>query len=153
VHTLTANEASFLKRYFGDSLDTDAIDIGSSLGQRAWSPYGNRISLNENSFVGMCSDNEVDLSNPSAASVFAHEATHVWQRQNGGWVTSRGALLQAEYSLGLGNPYAYSSPSDFFGGNIEQQGQIVQDFVFADRTGGNTAPFSTVARWLRQQSF
>ena len=134
LRPLTTNEKQFLDQYFGGSLDTSSIDIGSSIGSRSWSPYGNRISLTSDLFSGGCSGNEVNLSDPSAASTFAHEARYVWQRQRGRWVTTEGILLQAGYSLGIRDPYAYSlSPEPdvnlqtFLDGSIEQQGQMFED--------------------------
>ena len=86
----------------------------------------------------------LNLADSSVAAALAHEATHVWQRQHGEWVTAKAAPLQAGYSLGLCNPYAYdrsqSDPAlllrDFMRGNTEQQGAMVQALVRLDGEGG-----------------
>jgi hypothetical protein len=51
---------------------------------------------------------EVNVNDAAAASTFAHEALHVWQRQNSRWVTTEGAFLQGLYSAGVFNPYDYT---------------------------------------------
>ncbi|MET0343141.1 MAG: hypothetical protein ABW252_19185, partial [Polyangiales bacterium] len=100
---------------------------------------------------------EVRLDVPSIAAVFAHEAVHVWQRQGGRRVTWEGARLQAGYTLGLFDPYAYDARATcpatllslFVLGNIEQQGRIFEDYVRADLEGRDTERFGQVADWVR----
>lgn len=150
-------EHAFLIRYFGRSLAIERIHVGSSLGRRSWSPLGARISLTRDLFQGGDARAEVRLDDPRAASIFAHEALHVWQRQHGRAVTREGARLQAGYALGLFDPYAYDgSLSDpaallaaFLLGNIEQQGRMVEDLVRGELRGENSARFSAIAGWIR----
>jgi hypothetical protein len=157
VRPLTESERAFLRHYFGASLDLERIRVGRSLGSRSWSPYGGRISLVAPLFEGRDPARPVLLESPYAAAVFAHEAMHVWQRQHGRAVTREGAVLQAGYALGLHNPYAYdhslSDPRDllsvFVLGNIEQQGKIFEDYVYAERTGRDTRRFEAVVTWVR----
>jgi hypothetical protein len=80
----------------------------------------------------------------------------VWQRQRGRAVTRVGAFLQAGYMLGMFDPYAYRVRHDprcllaeFVLGNIEQQGRIFQDYVFAVRSRRPVGSFSLVASWVR----
>jgi len=157
VRRLNARERAFLQRYFVGSLALDRIALGTSLGARSWSPYGGRISLTVDLFREPDARSDVRLDDPYAASVFAHEALHVWQRQHGRAVTRQGARLQVGYALGLFDPYAYDLTlrdprallAAFVLGNIEQQGRIVQDYVAADMRGQDTTRFSHVARWIR----
>jgi hypothetical protein len=157
MRRVTDHERAFLARYFGHSLALDRIHIGSSLGRRSWSPFGSRISLTRDLFHDRDPRAEVWLDDPRAASVFAHEATHVWQRQHGRAVTRQGARLQAGYMLELFDPYAYDTSVEdpasllalFVLGNIEQQGRMVQDYVAADLRGENTDRFARLARWLQ----
>jgi hypothetical protein len=97
---------------------------------------------------------EVRLDSARIASIFAHEAAHVWQRQHGDWVTLPAIWAQITQP----NPYEYPSSSDpsilletFKNGSVEQQGKIVQDFVFTDVTQGNTGPFRDVSNYLRNR--
>ena len=151
-------ERHFLADYFGDALDTDGIRIGTSLGRRSWSPYGGRISLTRDLFSDHHARSVVRLDDARAASIFAHEALHVWQRQRGRRVTWEGAGLQAGYTLRLFDPYAYDTTiadpeallSVFVLGNIEQQGRIFQDYVHAERSGGDTERFLRVVDWVRR---
>lgn len=154
MRRVTASERAFLAAFFGGSLATERIWIGSSLGKRSWSPLGGRISLTRELFA---QSGEVALADPHAASIFAHEALHVWQRQHGRAVTREGAWLQAGYTLGRFDPYAYDTrvvnAADllalFVLGNIEQQGRMMQDYVFAACSGSDTSRFAKIAAWVR----
>jgi len=151
------SERAFLERYFGRALSIDRIALGVSLGRRSWSPYGGRISLVRALFEGRDPRAQVRLHDAHAASIFAHEALHVWQRQHGRRVTWEGAALQAGYVLGLFDPYAYdhscrdprSLAALFALGNIEQQGRMFQDYVHADLCGHDCARFRGLAAWVR----
>lgn len=154
----SARERAFLTHYFHHALDADRIWIGSSIGKRSWSPVMGRISLTRDLFVDHDARAEVQLEDPRAASIFAHEALHVWQRQHGRAVTREGAWLQLGYSLGWFDPYAYDTriadPLQLFAlfmlGNIERQGRMMQDYVFAAQRGAPTARFVTIASWVRR---
>lgn len=156
MRRVSDSERTFLRHYFGDALDADQIAIGSSIGHRSWSPYAGRISLTRNLFDARDPRCEVRLDDPRAASIFAHEALHVWQRQHGRRVTWEGAGLQAGYSLRLFDPYAYDETvrcpasllSLFVLGNIEQQGRMFEDYVYADRQGRDTYRFHKIAGWV-----
>jgi len=155
---VTDNERAFIESYFGESVDTRRVRVGFSPSSRSWSPLGNMVCLTRKLFVGASAKNEVDLVNPHAAAVFAHEVIHVWQRQRGVWVSRKGAYLQTLYTLGLHDPYAYDTSltcskdllTCFVLGNLEQQGRIFQDYVFASRRGMSVARFCDVARWVRE---
>lgn len=158
MRRVSERERAFLGHYFGATLAIDRIWIGSSLGRRSWSPFGARISLTHELFCERDPRADVRLDDARAASVFAHEATHVWQRQRGERVTWEGAQLQTGYALRWFDPYAYDrSVSDpaallalFVLGNIEQQGRMVEDFVYADLTGQDTERFGKLARWIKR---
>lgn len=150
-------ERAFLQRHFGAALAIDRIVLGSSLGRRSWSPFGGRISLTRDLFEGHDPRAAVRLDDARAAAVFAHEALHVWQRQHGRAVTREGALLQARYTLGTFDPYAYdqrlSDPSAllavFVLGNIERQGRIFEHYVLSAHSGRDATRFERVAAWVR----
>ena len=153
LRALSQAEKTFLQAYFGKCLDVDKIDLKKRLfGKRAWSPSGNKIRLPKSYFAEGNQDNDVRLDDPHIASVFAHEAAHVWQRQNGVAVTRRAIGLQIGDFFG-NSPYDYdrsitdpSALKDVFdNGNVERQGQIIQDFVRRDRLGLPTDLFSEVA--------
>ncbi len=156
MRRLTQGEQRFLADYFGEALDLEPIRLGTSLGARCWSPYGARISLVRKLYREGRPEAEIDLDDPYAASVLAHEAIHVWQRQRGVAVTRRGAVLQALYTAKIRDPYAYRPHLDarcllteFVLGNIEQQGKIFQDYVFLARSGRDVSAFRQVAAWVR----
>ncbi|MGE0823780.1 MAG: hypothetical protein AB7G75_14010 [Candidatus Binatia bacterium] len=155
ARALNVFEEKFLRQYFGDSLKTPRIRIMATPVPRAHSVYGNYIGLPTWCFLCGDSAAEVDLANTYAAATFAHEAVHVWQRQQGLWVTWKGLWLQLGYGLGI-DPYVYDcSEHDpdvlleyFRSGNIEQQGQIVEDLVVAERTGQHIEKFRAVREYL-----
>jgi hypothetical protein len=155
---LSETETRFLAEYFGEALSFDGIRLGTSVGRRCWSPYGNRISLTRDCFEAGDSRAAVRLADPRVAATFAHEAVHVWQRQHNVWVTLRGAALQTGYVLRLSDPYRYAPSEDpdaifaqFVTGNIERQGRIFQDYVYAQRTGADSSRFTQVVAHVRER--
>ena len=152
-------ECNFLKTYFGDSLETKYLRIGASLGRRSWSPFGHRISLVRKHFRQRDVASEIALEDPHSASVFAHEAMHVWQRQGGRRVTWEAIPLQVAYTLGRFNPYVYEACDDpeqmlerFLRANVEQQAKMLEDFVYRERCGADVGEFEGVARHVRTRS-
>jgi hypothetical protein len=152
-------ETEFLQRFFGDSLDMSRIRVGSSLGRRSWSPFGARISLSKRHFRERHPGSEVDLEDPHSASVFAHEAMHVWQRQHGRGVTREAIPLQAGYLLGRLDPYAYEASDDpdvmlalFERCNVEQQAKIFEDYVLGTLRGGSVRAFEGIASAVKRRS-
>lgn len=160
MRSLTVAERLVLKALFGVSLDVNPIGLGSSMCNRPWSPYGNRISLPDSFFKNNSEHDELELSDPYTLSVFAHEALHVWQRQHGAWVTICAAVLQLGRLLRVCNPYKYdSSITDpmamlrhFEKGSVERQGQIFQRFVYDLQTGKDTARYCGVWNYIRNRS-
>jgi RHS repeat-associated protein len=136
-------EIDFLRRYFGDSLDYESIDVQpTAFVDHPWSPYESQIHLPAKYFVNNDPRQMVRLAQPRLAAVFAHEALHVWQRQHGRSVTREGAWEHAFAWLMQASPYSYriggnasAMLAEFLTGGVEQQGRVVQDLVFADLTG------------------
>ena len=156
MRQLHAVEAQFLERFFGDSLKTATIRLGSTVGRRSWSPFGARIGLSRRHFRERDAGSEVDLEDPLSASVFAHEAMHVWQRQHGRKVTREAIPLQAGYILGRFDPYHYEASEDpqamlalFQCCNVEQQAKIFEDYVYGTLRGANTSALEAVARSVK----
>lgn len=153
ARSLLSTEFAFLHGLFGDSLPYERLRLARSLHpRRCWSPFGARISLTASCFEGNDPLRGVALDRPSVAATFAHEALHVWQRTQGRWVTWEGARLQVPYALFARNPYHYDPSSDpgellqtFLSGNIEQQGQLFEDYVFGLRKGDDVSAFREVA--------
>lgn len=152
-------ETQFLHRFFGDSLNTGAIRLGSTGTRRSWSPFGARIGLSRRHFCDCHPGNDVDLDDPYSASVFAHEAMHVWQRQHGRRVTREAIPLQARYILGRFDPYRYEPSDDpgvmlslFECCNVEQQAKMFEDYVYGTLRGWDTRPLETVARAVKFRS-
>lgn len=150
---LFSTEFAFLQPLFGEGLPYQRVRLARSLHpRRCWSPFGARISLTTSCFEGNDPKRAVALDRPSVAATFAHEALHVWQRTQGRWVTWEGARLQVPYTLFARSPYGYPPSTDpaqllqtFLAGNIEQQGQLFEDYVLALRRGHDTSPFREVA--------
>ena len=149
-------ELDFLQTYFGEGLDPERIRIVASPTRRSWSPFGRRISLAKRHFEGGRETNAIDLADPLSASIFSHEALHVWQRQHGRAVTWEAIPLQAGYMLGRSDPYRYAASDDpeamlavFERGNVEQQAQMFGDFVWRDRRGEDTRAFAALVERVR----
>ncbi len=147
-----------MTHYFGHALDLAPIRIAASLGARSWSPYGPRISLVRQHFADRTPTSEIALADPVTASVFAHEALHVWQRQRGRRVTWEAIPLQAGYILANRNPYGYVASEDpeamlatFLAANVEQQGKMFEDYVRNDRTEHPTAAFEAIVAHVQSR--
>lgn len=158
LRPLTDTEKNALRVYFGRSLNADVIDLDSALGSRPYSPAGNKIRLPSSYFRGNRPCGEVILTDPAIYSMFAHESLHVWQRQHGVYVTTKGLFLQLGYLLGA-KVYRYnigiSDPAkmlqEFIKSNIEAQGQIWEDFVRMSENGSNVYKFHDVYNYVRSK--
>ena len=136
---LTPTERAFLEAVYGKSLNTKVIDINPSFEKgQPYSPIGNDIRLPIEMFHNEDVRYMVILSDSSIASTLVHEAFHVWQRQHGQWVTTRGLVRQTLYKLGINDPYQYDVLStgaemlkQFKTANVEAQAQMFEDGVTA----------------------
>jgi len=141
VRQLTDEEIDFARKYFGGNLDNSHqhLRVGRIFGLRAISPGFNRMWFPLSSFKGEDQANSLKIDEPYHAGEFAHELLHVLQAQQGHNVLLHGAFLQARHATGRRNVYSYDKhvhdPADFLSlyqrANMEQQGQMVQDYVFA----------------------
>ncbi|MDQ1835608.1 hypothetical protein [Massilia scottii] len=92
-----------------------------------------------------------------AASSFCAQFAHQSQRNFGYSVTAKAFGLQIAYSAGIFNPYAYNKYSDaertasvFKKGNVEKQGQMIEDYVRAVLEGKDVSQFKIVADSLSE---
>ncbi len=130
LRALTKTEADFLRGYFGECLDLSGIDLELTRMSRARQIFRENIRMPAAAFKS----GELDVTNSQYAPIFAHEALHVWQRQNGRPVTLLALPLQIGNSLRLINPYNFdmtiSDPSAmltlFKDSNVERQGSIFE---------------------------
>jgi hypothetical protein len=152
-------ETDFLRREFGESLEPELIRLtggGQPLGRGAWQPLGTLIQMHDDCFEG---GDPTQPLREAAYPVFAHEALHVWQRrhhQHRVHVSVDGLWLGITQGR---RAYAYDTSLDdadallahFLAGNIEQQGQIWQDFVHSNvrDPAARPAKFSGVAGYVR----
>ena len=155
-------ERAFLAEEFGESLDLSRIALaggGHPLGRIGWQPLAARIQLADACFE---QDDPERPVRERLWPVLAHEALHVWQR-----VHRHHRLGVSVDGLMLGMfqgraAYAYDTalrdPADvlacFVAGNIEQQGQMFEDYV---RSNVRSAPardpkFARVATYVRERS-
>jgi hypothetical protein len=158
---LLSEERRFLEREFGGSLDLDALRIsggGQPLGRLAWQPMAARIQLADICFEA--GDPERPVRH-DALPILAHEALHVWQRVHrvcavhvsvdGLWLgLTRGARAYL-YDKTLEQPDALLAA--FLAGNIEQQGQIFEDYVRSNVSvlQARERKFAAVAEYVRGQ--
>ena len=161
LRPLTESERAFLKQHFGACLDSllDQFDINiRSIGNtdRAISMNGGFMSFPSNYFIDGNLDKGLNLDSSGVASVFGHESLHQLQRNNGVNVTMQALFLQILYSLGISDPYSYSPSTDpavmlgtFKNGNVEQQGQMFQDYLFSLLSGGDPGRFSKIADYVK----
>jgi hypothetical protein len=154
-------ERAFLAQEFGESLDLDRLRIaggGHPFGRLGWQPMAARIQLCDSCFEA------ADPARPVLQvrwPVLAHEALHVWQRvhrQHRLGVSVDGLILGVARGRAA---YAYdrslTDPGQlleaFLRGNIEQQGQIFEDYVRSCVTdpSARDARFEHVAQYVREK--
>jgi hypothetical protein len=156
---LSAREREFLAHEFGDKLELSRIRIaggGHPLGRIAWQPMAALIQLADACFEA--GDPEQSIA-PQHFPILAHEALHVWQRVHDHsrlGVSVDGLLLGAFRGR---EAYIYdqrlSDPAEvldaFLRGNIEQQGQMFEDYVRSNVSvpRARAAKFEHVAHYVR----
>lgn len=156
----TDAERTFVRRFFGHTLDTLQPRLRlyvRRLGDRhrALSLNGGRIFMPRACFEHGRPELPLKLSHPYVAGVFAHELLHQWQRLQGMAVTRQAAWLQMKAVCLRRDPYAYGACDDatqmlerFQGAQVEQQGQMWQDYV-SGCVGGQADPlFEEVAAYV-----
>jgi len=154
-------EHAFLAREFGESLDLDSLRIaggGHPFGRLGWQPLAARIQLSDACFE---SSDPTEPVRKERWPVLAHEALHVWQRVHRhhrvgvsvdglflGVARGRAAYV---YDRELTDPALLLQ--EFLRGNIEQQGQIFEDYVRSNVTApeARDARFEQVAQYVREQ--
>jgi hypothetical protein len=155
-------ERGFLAQEFGDSLDLSRLALaggGHPLGRIGWQPLSARIQLADVCFEN---DDPTQAVRERLWPVLAHEALHVWQRVHRHHrlgVSVDGLLLGV---LRGREAYAYDSQladpeavlGCFISGNIEQQGQMFEDYVRSNvrSSRGRDPKFAQVARYVRERS-
>jgi hypothetical protein len=158
---LLPREREFLADEFGDSLDLSRIRIaggGHPLGRIAWQPTAALIQLGDVCFEAGDSERALALQH---FPILAHEALHVWQRvhkHSRFGVSIDGLLLGALrgrdayiYDTGLSDPAELLT--EFLHGNIEQQGQIFEDYVRSNVSipRARASKFQHVAHYVRHR--
>ena len=110
-------------------------------------------------FVGNNLNNVLRVDSSAVVSKFAHESMHVWQRQQDKKnVFMRALLPQILYTItgGLYDPYNYDKSINdpdkvlkmFLGANVEQQGQIMEDYVRAAENKQDTSKYSRLSEYI-----
>ncbi len=161
--TLLDSECHFVRRFFAHSLDAllprmrlYVRRVGDT--RRALSLNGGRISMPRACFEHGDPRQALRLSHPYIAGVFAHELLHQWQRLQGRAVTRQAAWLQVKAVCLRSDPYAYAGCDDqaatlqsFLTAQVEQQGQMWQDYVSGCIAGHTDPLFAGVAEWVAGQ--
>ena len=154
-------ERQFVTQHFGVSLSRVIPSlrlyvrrVGDT--RRALSMNGGRISMPKACFVGGDPRQSLQLQHPLIAGLFAHELLHQWQRLQGMAVTRQAAWLQAKAVCLRTDPYAYAACADpasmlkqFLAAQVEQQGQIWQDYVSACVAGQLPEHMQQVAAYVK----
>lgn len=154
-------ERAFLAQEFGDSLDLSRLMLaggGHPLGRIGWQPMAARIQLADVCFE---QDDPEQPVRERIWPVLAHEALHVWQRVHRHHrlgVSVDGLMLGALHGR---NAYEYdrllTDPAQvleaFLAGNIEQQGQMFEDYVRSNVRSpeGRDPKFAQLARYVRER--
>lgn len=137
LRALDDHELAFLKREFGTSLPVERLRLaggGQPTGRCAWQPAGGLIQMDDTLFEQTDPRGALRIS---AYPTLAHEALHVWQRVHGHctvgvsvdglWLGITRGRRAYGYDAGIREPWAMLQ--QFLAGNIEQQGQMFEDYV------------------------
>lgn len=141
-------ERAFVREHFGAQWGS-ALVGRVHVGVRRWgdtrralSVNGGWISLPRACFVQSQGHQVLQLQHPQVAGIFAHELLHEVQRMQGLPVTRQALALQCRAALQQCDPYAYDCKGSrtallrqFWRANVEQQGQMWQDWVQAQVAG------------------
>ncbi|WP_226858431.1 hypothetical protein [Diaphorobacter aerolatus] len=153
-------EHAFVHRFFAHSLAALQPRLRVYLRRvgdthRALSLNGGRIYMPRACFVDGDPTRSLRLSHPYVAGVFAHELLHQWQRVRGVAVTRQAAWLQTKAVCLRRDPYAYEACDDaalmlarFVSAQVEQQGQMWQDYVTGCVAGHADPAFAEVAAYV-----
>lgn len=154
-------EEQFIKTYFGNCLDPKKLNIkvrrwGDT--RRALSLGGGFTSFPSSDFIDGSGDNDLNLSDPDIAGIVGNEFLRQLQRPMGVNVTGQALALQSKYSLHISDPYSYNWSADpsvmlqeFLNGNVEQQGQMFQDYLTILLRGHDTTPYNQIAKAVKDK--
>ena len=158
----TPKELRFIRRFFGPCLPfANKIDIENiaavDLSGAAFSNGAGLMLFPQWYFPNMDTSQSLSLDNITIASIFGHEVLHYWQGRNGVNVVLSSLPLQIERGLPFfADPYDYAySPdpsimlSTFLNGNVEQQGQMFQDYIALVLKGKNYSAFSAIGDYVK----
>lgn len=90
LRALTAGEKAFVRKYFGNCLDPDKINLNPISGDRSFSPGFDQIFLTEYAEDGL------NLKDPGVAGDFAHELFHAYQFNTLGATTYYNVLIPTQ---------------------------------------------------------
>ncbi|MEY4575829.1 MAG: hypothetical protein RL701_532 [Pseudomonadota bacterium] len=158
---LLAVERDFLAAEFGASLDLSRLRMaggGHPLGRLGWQPAAGWIQLSDSAYEG---DDPACPVRTQLWPILAHEALHVWQRvhrQHRLGVSIDGLVLgvvrgRAAYRYDTRSSDPAQVLQTFLRGNIEQQGQMFEDYVRSNvmRRSARDAKFEDMARYVRER--
>lgn len=160
---LAPAEQALLQRYFGGNLRYERIRVGATplgISRRASSPWGSTAFFPRSCFEAADPQRPLALSSMRVQRKLVHEATHIWQRQHGDWVTLRALPLQVRYLLGR-DVYGYDRTVDgpepcltlFRSANVEQQGQMIEELLGDEQRGAQSDKWQAVLRYLQNRPY
>lgn len=130
---LTANEISFAKKIFADSIKYSEVHIYDEK-YAFFQPINSGMTPNGNIYVDgvTSSDYGKSTSQPFAKAFFIHEMVHVWQKQNGVLnpiISAVANSLRHGFFYSEAYKYTLDGNKDLLDYRMEQQAQIIEDYV------------------------
>lgn len=133
---LSQSEIALAQEIFGNQINYNRIFIAQGNSRETSTTLGGRINFSKRHYR----DDYSQSKNPDALGVYFHELTHIWQEQNG--VDLAGSAISLFFKNGgsykKSYEYRISDLPNFTELGIEQQGEIIEDFV-SIRTSLNEA--------------
>lgn len=139
TRSLTSGEITLAKKVFVNSIDYSKVKIHHEKAA-FFQPSRSGMTPNGEIYIDGTTVRDYSVATIDHKSFFIHEMTHVWQKQNGVLNPILSALGNSiRHFFNYNNAYFYllDSSEDLLDYRMEQQAQIIEDYVRIDLFGTN----------------
>ena len=139
TRSLTSGEITLAKKVFVNSIDYSKVKIHH---EKAvfFQPSRSGMTPNGEIYIDGTTVRDYSVATIDHKSFFIHEMTHVWQKQNGilnPILSALGNSIRHFFNYNSAYFYMLDSSNDLLDYRMEQQAQIVEDYVRIDLFGAN----------------
>ncbi len=139
TRSLTSGEITLAKKVFVNSIDYSKVKIHH---EKAvfFQPSRSGMTPNGEIYIDGTAVRDYSVATIDHKSFFIHEMTHVWQKQNGVLnpiLSALGNSIRHFFNYNSAYFYMLDSTRDLLDYRMEQQAQIIEDYVRIDLFGTN----------------